>query len=233
MKGLPSDDEDLIRTRQALPALLDAPLRDHVPMKSGRRHVLAAAVMTLAHPAWAYADRQRVRLDLQAGPVELDLFVRQAPLSAADFLHYVDARAYDGGAITRVVRADNDHGASRIDVVQGGVRPGTAALPPIAHETTKATGILHLDGTISLPRDKPGSGSGAGFFICIGDQPSLDFGGGRNPDGQGFAAFGRVVAGMDIVRAIWRMDGSGPSPDPYTAGQMLRVPAPIISVRRA
>jgi len=130
------------------------------------------------------------------------------------------------------VRADNDHGKTRIDVVQGGVRAGAKILPPVAHETTRATGLRRLDGTLSLPRDKPGSGSGAEFFICIGDQPSLDFGGGRNPDGQGFAAFGRVVSGMDIVRAVWRMDGGGPSPDAYTAGQMLRVPVPIVSARR-
>jgi peptidyl-prolyl cis-trans isomerase A (cyclophilin A) len=95
------------------------------------------------------------------------------------------------------------------------------------------TGLRHVDGTISLPRDGVGSGSGAEFFICIGDQPGLDFGGRRNKDGQGFAAFGRVVAGMDIVRGIWRMKADGPSPDAYTMGQILPHPATILSARRA
>ncbi len=202
-------------------------------LRVSRRRMLAGAGALWALPAHAVAGSVRVVLQFDSGSVVLDIFAHQAPISSADFLRYVDANAYDGGAITRTVRADNDHGATRIDVVQGGVRPGAAPLPPVAHETTKATGLRHLDGTISLPRDKPGSGSGAEFFICIGDQPSLDFGGGRNPDGQGFAAFGRVVSGMDIVRAVWRMDASGPSPDAYTAGQMLRHPVRIVTARRA
>jgi peptidyl-prolyl cis-trans isomerase A (cyclophilin A) len=93
--------------------------------------------------------------------------------------------------------------------------------------------LRHLDGTLSVPRDKVGTGSGSEFFICVGDQPSLDFGGHRNADGQGFAAFGRVVAGMDLVRAIWRLDATGPSPDAYTAGQMLAHPVRIVSASRA
>ena len=130
-------------------------------------------------------------------------------------------------------RADNDHGATRIDVVQGGVRADVVALPPVPHESTKLTGLRHLDGTVSIPRDAVGTGSGSGFFICIGAQPSLNFGGGRNKDGQGFAAFGRVAAGMDLVRDIWRADASGPSPDAYTRGQILLHPVRILSARRA
>ena len=200
----------------------------HLP----RRTILAGGAACLAWPAYATPERVRIRLDLDAGRVELDLFTRQAPISAADFLRYVDARAYDGGAITRVVRADNDHGKTRIDVVQGGIRQDAAKLPPVAHETTRRTGLRHGDGTLSMPRDTPGTGSGAEFFICIGPQPSLDFGGGRNPDGQGFAAFGQVVSGMQLVRAVWRMDAGGPSPDAYTAGQMLRHPARILAAAR-
>lgn len=197
-----------------------------------RRTVIAGVAAFGAATAGAAGATQRIVLVLDAGTVSIDLYMRQAPLSAGDFLRYVDGHFYDGGVFSRTVRADNDHGAARIDVVQGGVRPGTRPMPPVAHETTRMTGLRHLDGSISLPRDKPGTGSGAEFFICIGDQPALDYGGRRNADGQGFAAFGRVVSGMDLVRAIWRMDASGPSPDAYTAGQMLRRPARIISARR-
>ena len=194
--------------------------------------VPARSLAAPSPPAMAAVDTVRVRMVLEAGAIDIALFVRQAPLSAGDFLRYVSARSYDGGALTRVVRADNDHGVTHIDVVQGGVRPNATKLPPVPHETTRQTGLRHLDGTISLPRDAVGTASGAEFFICIGRQPSLDFGGGRNKDGQGFAAFGRVVSGMDVVRAVWRMDASGPSPDAYTAGQILARPVKILSVTR-
>jgi len=200
-----------------------------VKMRITRRGFLATAAASVA----AAPDRVRVTLLTAAGRIDIDLAARQAPLSTADFLRYIDAKSYDGGTFFRVVRPDNDHGSPVIDVVQGGIRKGARTLPPIAHETTAMTGLRHLDGTISLPRDHVGTGSGAEFFICIGDQPSLDFGGKRNKDGQGFAAFGRVVSGMEIVRTIWRMKADGPSPDAYVAGQMLPHPVPILSARRA
>ena len=177
-------------------------------------------------------DVQRVRLVIAAGAIDIDLFVREAPLSCGDFLKYVDRRCYDRGSFSRVVRPENDHGTPQIDVVQGGIRADFTPWAPIRLETTRQTGIRHLDGTISIPRDKPETGSGSEFFICIGAQPSLDFGGRRNSDGQGFAAFGRVVAGMELVRAIWRMDASATSTDPYTAGQMLRQPVRIVTAFR-
>ena len=200
-------------------------------MNPTRRLVLSGMAASWARAAGAVNDRRRVRLTMQGGTVELDIFTRQAPLSSAAFLACVDARAYDGGAFTRTVRADNDHGVVRIDVVQGGTRPGTEPFPPVLHESTRQTGVRHVDGTISLPRDKVGSATGAEFFICIGDQPALDFGGRRNPDGQGFAAFGRVMSGMEVVRAVWHADARGASPDAYTAGQMLTAPVMILSAR--
>jgi peptidyl-prolyl cis-trans isomerase A (cyclophilin A) len=199
-------------------------------MRLARRGFLMSGVAALAAAA---PDRTRVTLLMPAGRVDIDLAVRQAPLSAADFLRYIDAKSYDGGTISRVVRPDNDHGSPVIDVVQGGIRADARKLPPIAHESTAMTGLRHLDGTISLPRDHVGTGSGAEFFICIGDQPGLDFGGKRNKDGQGFAAFGRVVSGMEIVRTIWRMKADGASPDAYVAGQMLPHPVPILSAFRS
>ncbi len=197
-----------------------------------RRRALGGTALLFAGRASAVAALPRVRFVLESGQIDIELDAARAPLSSADFLRYVVGHFYDGGRFTRTVRADNDHGAARIDVVQGGIRPGVTPLATIAHESTRLTGLRHLDGTISLPRDKVGTGGGAAFFICIGDQPALDFGGARNADGQGFAAFGRVTAGMRTVRAIWRGDASGPSPDSYTKGQMLLRPVPILSAMR-
>ena len=173
-----------------------------------------------------------MQLNTPFGVIVLELHTDRAPLSTTDFLKYVDARAYDGGRFFRVVRPNNDRGHPRIDVVQGGTRPNAHQGPPIKHESTAITGLRHLDGTVSLTRDAPGTGSGAEFFICIGPQPGLDFGGTRNPDRQGFAAFGQVITGMDVVRRIWVLDASGHSDDPYTTGQILRAPVPIIAARR-
>ncbi len=174
----------------------------------------------------------RVELTTPLGSLTLLLRPDRAPLSATDFLRYIDAGAYNGGRFFRVVRPDNDHGHPRIDVVQGGARPGVKQAPPVPHETTAQTGLRHTDGAISLTRDAPGTASGAEFFVCVGDQPGLDFGGKRNPDGQGFAVFGRVETGMDVVLRIWKLDASGPSPETYTAGQILRTPVPISVARR-
>ena len=191
----------------------------------GRRQTLFAA--TAAAAALTPTANPRVRLQTAQGAISIDLYARQAPLSCQDFLAYVNDGAYDGGRFFRVVRADNDHGTPHIDVVQGGVRAGAPIRRPIAHETTSMTRLRHVDGTISLTRDKPGSGSGSEFFICVGPQPALDFGGRRNPDGQGFAAFGQVTAGMEVVRLIWGMGTRVGSDDAYTAGQMLGSPVVI------
>jgi peptidyl-prolyl cis-trans isomerase A (cyclophilin A) len=109
-------------------------------------------------------------------------------------------------------------------VVQAGVSPEKAAagFAPIALERTSLTGLRHTDGCVSMARAEPDSAT-SDFFVCIGDQPSLDFGGRRNPDGQGFAAFGRVVRGMDVVRKIQRAPAEG---------QQLTPPVKILSARR-
>jgi peptidyl-prolyl cis-trans isomerase A (cyclophilin A) len=161
------------------------------------------------------------------GQILLSLDTARAPLSAGAFLAAIDAGFYAGGSFSRVVRPDNDHGSPIISVVQGGART-EKGLAPVGHESTRQTGLRHLDGTLSLPRDAVGTATGGEFFICVGDQPGLDFGGHRNHDGQGFAAFGRVSAGMDIVRRIWAMDGGGATTDAYLKGQILRVPVPIL-----
>ncbi len=181
--------------------------------------------------ACAAASAPIVKFITPFGPILISCDTSRAPLSANAFLACVAAHQYDGGAFTRVVRPENDHGHPLISVVQGAARRGITA-PAIAHESTRQTGLKHLDGTVSLPRDAVGTATGAEIFICVGDQPALDFGARRNPDGQGFAAFGRVASGMDVVRRIWEMDASGPSPDAYTKGQMLLTPVPILAASR-
>lgn len=188
---------------------------------SRRGVLIGAAALGAASPAPV-----RVRMETAAGSFVVLLDPVRAPLSAGAFLACVRAGSYDNGAFTRAVRPENDHGHPAISVLQGRAADGAAA-HAVAHEPTNVTGIRHTDGTISLPRDKVGSATGAEFFLCIGDQPALDAGGTRNPDRQGFAAFGRVVEGMEIVRRIWNAPTSPGSADAYTAGQMLAPPVPI------
>ncbi|WP_420441363.1 peptidylprolyl isomerase [Candidatus Palauibacter sp.] len=170
-------------------------------------------------------DPVRVIVETERGTFELEVDVDRAPVTAANFLRYVDGGFYDGGTFFRTVHQDNQPNDSiRIAVVQGGRNPDSEveSFPPIPLERTSETGILHEDGTVSMARGGPDTATQS-FFICIGDQPSLDFGGMRNPDGQGFAAFGRVVDGMDVVLAIHRA--------PYEA-QQLTPPARIVRVYR-
>lgn len=176
-----------------------------------RRIVLAACVLgalavsvgTQSAGAQASGKTTRVRIDTDAGEILVDVFGDKAPNTAANFLRYVNEKRYDGGAFYRVVTMRNQPTSPiKIEVIQGGIDgDSTKRLPPIAHEPNDKTGIKHLDGTISMARGAPGSASSE-FFICINAQPELDFGGKRNADGQGFAAFGQVVKGMDVVRKI-------------------------------
>jgi peptidyl-prolyl cis-trans isomerase A (cyclophilin A) len=130
------------------------------------------------------------------------------------------------------VRTDNDRGSPTIEVIQAGLKNESKARAPIPHESTEQTGLQHVDGALSLARGAVGTGSAAAFFIVIGHQTSLDFGGTRNADKQGFAVFGRVVRGMDIVKRIQRRDASAPTDDAYLKGQLLREPVAILKVTR-
>ncbi len=168
-----------------------------------------------------------VVLDTSAGEIRIAVYPESAPKSAGSFLDHLDQGLFDGAAFYRVVRKDNDNGSPIIEVIQGGVTDPTRALPPVEHETTEQTGLLHIEGTVSLGRGDPGTGSGAAFFITIGNQPSLDFGGMRNPDGLGFASFGKVTSGMGVVRKIQQMESTAPVEDDYAAGQFLNEPVII------
>jgi peptidyl-prolyl cis-trans isomerase A (cyclophilin A) len=165
-------------------------------MRTGLVFLLAALVAT------AQVSPVTVVIETSLGTINAEIDTVHAPLTAANFLKYVDAGYYNGGQFHRTVKPDNQpNNPVKIEVIQGGVKSGTPELQPIALERTSVTGILHHDGTISMARNGPDTAT-SDFFICIGDQPSLDFGGRRNSDGQGFAAFGSVVRGMDVVRKI-------------------------------
>jgi peptidyl-prolyl cis-trans isomerase A (cyclophilin A) len=149
----------------------------------------------------------RVRVETALGDLEIEVFEKQAPASAGYFLADVQAGLFDGSSFFRIVTLSNQSAEKhrRIAVIQGGLRHEREDLPPvIAHETTAMTGLKHLKGTVSLARFAPGAVYHS-FFICLRDEPVLDFGGARHPDGQGFAAFGRVVQGFDVVQRIYAL----------------------------
>ena len=183
-----------------------------------------AAAVAMARPAAQSPVRVLVQTEL--GDIVLEVDVKAAPRTAANFLRYLDAGHFDGGTFHRTVKMDNQPDSPvKIEVIQAGVNPDRAkdGFPPIALERTSVTSLRHTDGAISMARGQPDSAT-SGWFICINDQPSLDFGGARNPDGQGFAAFGRVVRGMDVVRKIQRA--------PNTDAQRLTPPIRILKAAR-
>jgi len=172
-------------------------------------------------------DKPRVIIQTQAGDIEVELYPLQAPRTVAAFLSYVDSGFYKGGNFYRVLNEENQAtGSDPSELIQGGIwrtdHARAISLPGVPHETTQQTHILHTDGVISLARQAPGTAT-TEFFICVGDQPGFDYGGRNNPDGQGYAAFGKVVRGMDVVRAIYAM----PEED-----QSFTPPVPIKNIVR-
>ena len=169
--------------------------------------------------------KETIIIRSEIGEIYARLDLRRAPVTSLNFLRYVDAGLFDSSCFYRVVRFDNQPKDSvRIEVIQGGRYDNEDnGFPPIIHETTELTGIRHRNGTVSMARSTPGSATSE-FFICVGDQPELDFGGKRNPDRQGFAAFGKVIKGMDVVRQIHATNSSG---------QYLEKPVLISEIIRA
>jgi peptidyl-prolyl cis-trans isomerase A (cyclophilin A) len=170
-----------------------------------------------------------VRMTTGLGEVLIELRPDRAPRSVAAFLAEVDAGSYDGGAFWRLVRADNDQGAPPIEIVQGRC---IASIEPRIDLVYEATGVPHEDGTISLPQDAAGLACAQQFFICIGAQPALDEGGGRDAEGRGFPAFGRVIAGMDVVRAIHAARTAETAPSEFFSGQIAAEPVAIHRIER-
>jgi peptidyl-prolyl cis-trans isomerase A (cyclophilin A) len=174
----------------------------------------------------------RVRLVTELGDLVMQVYVERAPRSGGAFLRCVAEARFAGARFVRAVRADNDHGTPKIAVIQAAIAAASAAELSVEHESTAATGIRHTHGAVSLGRREPGAASPTQFFICVGDQPALDCGGGRAPDGQGFAAFGRIVEGIEVVRRIHGRPTVAEAADPYLRGQMMAESVAIHSVRR-
>jgi peptidyl-prolyl cis-trans isomerase A (cyclophilin A) len=201
-----------------------------------RRSVLASAIaLASISSAKAMKDKGARRTESVAiltslGSISVAVDVHRAPVSAGSFLEYVDRQLFDDAQFYRSVHPDNDANPVKISVLQGGIIDSAKGLAPIPHESTRQTGLRHLDGTISIARREPGTGSAGAFFVCIGDQPELDFGGRRNPDGLGFAAFGRVYDGMNVVRSIWMQQTAGT--DGSIGAQKIASPVRIATVIR-
>jgi len=180
------------------------------------------AMLLTAAPVFS-AGLPKVTIKTVLGDITVEIESAKAPITAANFLKYVDAGNYNGSVFHRTVTLANQKPEEvKIEVIQGGYFESEESLPPIPLERTSLTSIRHTDGAISMARSGPDTATSS-FFICIGSQPELDFGGKRNKDGQGFAAFGRVVAGMAVVRKIQE------SP---CEGQTLKPAIKILSIAR-
>jgi peptidyl-prolyl cis-trans isomerase A (cyclophilin A) len=195
-----------------------------------RRTLLGALGLVAASPLPVFAapSKPRVAIQTDHGTIVVELEDKKAPITSANFLRYVDAHKYDGGTFYRASRTKGVKGAGSI---QGGPPDRVRRFAPIAHESTRATGIKHLAGTISMARNAPGTAT-CDFFICASPQPYLDAHPGAKGDNEGFAAFGGVVQGLDVVKKILALKADGPALYPAMKGQMLNPPVKILSMKR-
>jgi peptidyl-prolyl cis-trans isomerase A (cyclophilin A) len=193
-----------------------------------RRQLLAAAAALAAGPAWAQPARTRVRLQTDKGVIVVELADDKAPITVANFLHYVDTGRMDGAVFYRASRSP---GAPAVGLIEAGVKDAAKLYPPIAHESTLDTGLKHLDGTLSMARFAPGTAT-SDFSICCGDAPYLDAHPEAPGDNLGYAAFGRVTEGMEVARAILAMPTTGPALNPTMQGEIIDPPVRFLSARR-
>ncbi|MDB5483827.1 MAG: cyclophilin type peptidyl-prolyl cis-trans isomerase [Caulobacteraceae bacterium] len=191
---------------------------------------LVASTALAQTPSPAALALPRVVLQTADGPITIELAADKAPVTCANFLRYVDAKRFDGGVFYRALKLSPQPPAG---LIQGGVKNDPAkAFPPIAHESTKTTGLSHKDGTVSMARYDPGTATSE-FFICIGDISSLDADPSQPGDNAGFAAFGHVVEGMEAARRILAASVSATAGEGSMKGQMLDPEVAIVSARRA
>ena len=191
------------------------------------KYLLSLAVLMISACSSPEYKNPHIEIETRIGKIEVELFPDKAPKTVAAILSYIDSGLYRDASFYRVLNMDNQPSdAPKSELIQGGLwnKKGVRRdlLPGIPHETTQQTGILHTDGVISLARQGPGTAN-TEFFICIDDQPGFNYGGENNPDGQGYAAFGKVVRGMDIVRRIYAMPEDEQYFDP---------PVPIFNIRK-
>lgn len=195
-----------------------------------RRDLLALAAALTAAPAFAQTEgfaTTSVALTTPLGRVVIALETQRAPITSANFLRYVDQKRYDGASFYRASRPPGSTSDS-YGLVQGGLRNlPERLLPPIAHESTRQTGLRHVNGTISMGRNAPGTAQ-ADWFICLGDQPYLD----ADDQQPGFAAFGQVTEGLEIVKQILVMPTDPDAGTGSMKGEILKDPVPITMVRR-
>lgn len=195
-----------------------------------RRTILGAAGLLMTAPTVSLAagGKPRVIMETAHGPIVVELEDKKAPLTAANFLRYVDAKAYDEGVF---FRASRDPGAPQGGTIVARPRAKVLPFPPIRHESTTKTGLRHVTGTISLGRFAPGTATN-NFFICASDEPYLDANPGAPGDNLGYAAFGQVVRGMSVVRKILSLPTNGKSEYADQRGQWLTKPVTIRTMRR-
>lgn len=216
--------------RPLLKSVLDLGLAARTSMALHTAAVLLALLLAVprAVPAQtaSHDSLVHVLIETEVGDFVARLYPAKAPSTVSNFLEHVDNKLYDGGSFYRTVRAGNQPTDSvKISVVQANAHPwkrATATLSSIKLERTSMTGLRHEDGCLSMARGEPNTAT-TSFFICVGEQPELDFGGKRNPDRQGFAVFGRIIKGMEVVRDI-----HGAPAD----GQALVPPVHILRVSR-
>jgi peptidyl-prolyl cis-trans isomerase A (cyclophilin A) len=188
--------------------------------------LLAISLLVGCGTAAKNSDTVEIEIKTVEGTVVAELYPKQAPESVKAFLAIVDQGLYKRSYFYRILSDENQpSNAPKAELIQGGLWSRTKKrpeLPHIPHETTQQTGLTHSTGTLSLAREEPGSASSE-FFITLSDLPGFDFGGENNADGQGYAAFGRVISGMDIIRKIYRK----PETDQY-----FDPPVMIVDIQR-
>ena len=185
-----------------------------------------ALSVSLSYAAPRETVTTNIAFKTSKGDIIIELYNQIAPITVDNFLRHLDGGYYDGSSFYRTVTHQNDNGSPKIEVIQGGLGDIDKPFPAISHESTNITKLKHEDGTISMSRGEVNSAT-SDFFICIGSQQGLDFGGERNNDGQGFAAFGKVIEGMDIVRDINGMPSNKKTDNEYVKGQMINNPVII------
>jgi peptidyl-prolyl cis-trans isomerase A (cyclophilin A) len=193
--------------------------------EAGLRFGFLPLLMLATTPAFAAPGAPRVRIETTAGAIVIELAMKQAPITAGNFLRYADEKRLDGTTFYRAARSKADPKAG---LVQGGINHHIPrALPPIKHEPTSVTGLHHIEGTVSMARNAPGTAMGD-FFIIVGSAAYLD----ARPNSPGYAAFGHVVSGMPLVKRILAMPTFPGGFSRDTMGQTIREPLRIVSVRR-
>jgi peptidyl-prolyl cis-trans isomerase A (cyclophilin A) len=207
----------------ALPAMA----QEAAPAAAPTTAAASAAPQMATKPATV-----KVSILTSEGPILVELEKERAPITTKNFLRYVDARRFDNISFYRAVGSVSVPNETDYGFIQGGVKYDPKKVyPPIPHEPTSKTGLSHTDGTISMARNAPGTATGD-WFIVVGPMTSMDANPAATGDNQGFAAFGHVVEGLDVVKKILAAPRSPTLGEGVMKGQMLAPPVKIISVRR-